>query len=302
MNDERLNDEHLHASGLHVSDKQLLLYADRESRILLGGDIQAHLESCSQCRFRLGALESTLEDFAGAHRETWDTELPPASDRHALLKARLADLAAQEPALHLSRSSWLAVLGPRRAAFAAAMIAACLLLPVRLHRPANFSPEFSATLSASRGHWDEPNRRLTPGATIPVTRNEVCSEAEIKSVPVIPVSLATRVFELYGVTPPRPDAYEVDYLITPELGGATDIRNLWPEPYQETEWNAHIKDQLEDRLHEMVCHGDLDLATAQRDISADCIAAYRKYFHTERPLTESSSVGRSAVKQFHPRA
>ena len=128
MNDERLNDEHLHASGLHVSDKQLLLYADRESRILLGGDIQAHLESCSQCRFRLGALESTLEDFAGAHRETWDTELPPASDRHALLKARLADLAAQEPALHLSRSSWLAVLGQRRAAFAAAMIAACLLL------------------------------------------------------------------------------------------------------------------------------------------------------------------------------
>jgi len=44
---------------------------------------------------------------------------------------------------------------------------------------------------------------------------------------------------------PRPDAYEVDYLITPELGGATDIRNLWP--YGDTVWNAHVKDQLEDR-------------------------------------------------------
>jgi hypothetical protein len=297
-----MNDEHVHASDLHASDKQLLLYADRESRILLGAEIQAHLESCSQCRSRLATLEGALDEFAGAHRETWDAGLPPASEPHALLKARLAELAAQEPALHSSRSSWLAVLGQRRAALAGAMIAACLLLAIRLHRPANFSPEFSSTISASLGHWDEPNRRLTPGATIPVTRNKVCGEAETKSAPVIPISLATKVFELYGVTPPRPDAYEVDYLITPELGGATDIRNLWPEPYQETEWNAHIKDQLEDRLHEMVCHGDVDLATAQRDISADWIAAYRKYFHTERPLTESSSVGHSAVKQLPPHA
>jgi hypothetical protein len=296
-----MNGEHLHASDLHASDEQLLLYADRESRIL-GAEIQAHLESCSQCRSRLASLEGALDEFAGAHRETWDAGLPPASGAHVLLKAGLAELATQEPVAHSSRSSWIAVVGQRRAAFAAALIAACLLLAIRLHRPANFSPEFSTTLSASRGHWDEPNRRLTPGATIPVTRNGVCGEAEIKSAPVIPVSLATKVFELYGVTPPRPDAYEVDYLITPELGGATDIRNLWPEPYQDTEWNAHIKDQLEDRLHEMVCQGSVDLATAQRDISADWIAAYRKYFHTERPLAESTSISQSAVKQLHPHA
>jgi hypothetical protein len=106
---------------------------------------------------------------------------------------------------------------------------------------------------------------------------------------VVPVSLKRKVFELYGVTPPRPDAYEVDYLITPELGGATDIRNLWPEPYQDTVWNAHVKDQLEDRLHRMVCSGDVDLATAQRDISTDWIAAYRKYFHADRPVEGGSS-------------
>jgi len=295
-----MNDKHLHASDLHANDQQLLQYADRESRTLLGDEILAHVECCSQCRSRLATLEGALDEFAGAHRETWDAELPPASGAHALLKARLAELAAQEPAKHSSRSSWLAIIGQRRAVFAA-MIAACLLLAIRLHRSANFSPKFSPMISASLGHWEEPNRRLTPGATIPVTRNEVCGEAETKSAPMIPVLLASKVFELYGVTPPRPDAYEVDYLITPELGGATDIRNLWPEPYQDTEWNAHIKDQLEDRLHEMVCHGDVDLATAQHDISADWIAAYRKYFHTERPLTENSSVGHSPVK-LHPRA
>jgi hypothetical protein len=45
-----------------------------------------------------------------------------------------------------------------------------------------------------------------------------------------------------------------------------------------------VKDALEDRLHSMVCEGKLDLRTAQRDIATDWIAAYKKYFHTDRPL------------------
>src|ERR1700730_17296073 len=104
-----MNDEHLHAS-----DEQLLLYADRESRTLLSDEIQAHLDCCSQCRSRLAALEGTLDEFAGAHRNARDAELPPASERHALLKARLVELREQEPVAHYSRSSWIAVVGQRR--------------------------------------------------------------------------------------------------------------------------------------------------------------------------------------------
>ena len=44
-----------------------------------------------------------------------------------------------------------------------------------------------------------------------------------------------------------PDEYELDYLITPELGGLADRRNLWPEPYGLRSWNAHAKDALENR-------------------------------------------------------
>ena len=66
----------------------------------------------------------------------------------------------------------------------------------------------------------------------------------------------------------------MDYLITPELGGATTIRNLWPDHIISV-WNAHVKDDLENRLHRMVCSGELDLATAQRDIAANWIAAYK---------------------------
>jgi hypothetical protein len=270
---------------LHVADDELLLHADGEVRSGSGGRIRAHFESCPQCRARLKDLESTLAAFGEAHRETWKAELPAGASPRALLKARLAELAVQERGKGWLRPVWMAIIErPQAAVFASVGVAVFLLLAVRLHGP----PERSQTMSASLGHWEEPNLRLTPGATVPVTESEVCGVAA-RAIPVVPVSLKRRVFEEYGVTPPQPDAYEVDYLITPELGGATDIRNLWPEPYQDTVWNAHVKDQLEDRLHRMVCRGDLDLTTAQRDISTDWIAAYRKYFHADKPVSDGSS-------------
>jgi hypothetical protein len=82
------------------------------------------------------------------------------------------------------------------------------------------------------------------------------------------------------------------------LGGADDIRNLWPEPYRSTAWNARVKDTLEERLHEMVCAGQLDLPTAQRDIATDWIAAYKKYFHTDRPLEDRSDVAALVDKSY----
>jgi hypothetical protein len=47
-----------------------------------------------------------------------------------------------------------------------------------------------------------------------------------------------------------------------------------------------VKDALENRLREMVCDGSLDLAEAQREIAGNWIAAYKKYFQTDRPLPE----------------
>ena len=49
----------------------------------------------------------------------------------------------------------------------------------------------------------------------------------------------------------------MDYLITPALGGADDIHNLWPESSSATVWNAQVKDALEDHLRNLVCDGDL---------------------------------------------
>jgi hypothetical protein len=124
---------------------------------------------------------------------------------------------------------------------------------------------------------------LTPGAIRGVTRDEVCSGSAAGEAQAVPDTLKRRVFEEYGTPIAKADMFEVDYLVTPELGGSQDIRNLWPQPYVSTVWNAHVKDELEERLHAMVCAGALDLATAQRELSKDWISAYKKYFHTEKP-------------------
>lgn len=275
---------------LHIPDEQLLLHASGEVPASRSSQVQAHLETCSQCRHRLQELQSTLAEFGEVHRNTWDAALPPIDERRAQLRTRLAELAEQERHDKLfGRLRTNVVEHGGAAAVAAIMIAACLLVAIRLYRPTEASqPIVAQSMPASVGHWEEPDLRLTPGATVAVSENDICNAAVARPEPVVPVSLKRRVFEEYGLAP-RPDAYEVDYLITPELGGATDIRNLWPEPYHDTVWNAHIKDQLEDRLHQMVCRGDVDLATAQRDISADWIAAYRKYFHVNDPLPDNSS-------------
>jgi hypothetical protein len=71
-------------------------------------------------------------------------------------------------------------------------------------------------------------------------------------------------------------SYEEDHLISLELGGSpTDIRNLWPQPY--TDHNARTKDQLENKLHNLVCSKTITLKEAQKAIATNWIAAYTKY-------------------------
>ena len=103
----------------------------------------------------------------------------------------------------------------------------------------------------------------------------------------VPVSMdasSTGMIEEYGLARAQARAYEVDYLITPALGGADDIHNIWPEPYTDAQWNARVKDALEERLRMMVCEGEVDLATAQREIAGNWIEAYKKYFRTDHPI------------------
>ena len=103
--------------------------------------------------------------------------------------------------------------------------------------------------------------------------------------PAVPAATRQAVFGEYGISMDHSgNDFQVDYLISPQLGGTDDVRNLWPQSYRATTWNAVAKDRLERHLYRLVCEKKINLADAQRDISTNWIAAYQKYFRTRRPV------------------
>ncbi len=83
----------------------------------------------------------------------------------------------------------------------------------------------------------------------------------------------------YGF-PAGPDRdFEIDHLIPLGIGGADDVRNLWPEPRRsiESEWNAEAKDRLEWKLRDLICSGALDVREAQRAVAEDWTEAHGRF-------------------------
>jgi hypothetical protein len=258
----------------HLSDQQLLLDVDGELSARDQKPVRAHLDACWKCRARRQEFENAIIDFVRVHQRDFDTRIPPAAGPRALLRAQLAQLSSTEPN---GSSNWFKL--SRGYAWAAALCGLLTLGSFLAGTSRRSRSRPSAVIVSS------PDSSLTPGATLLVSRRAVCAQVNIKNK-VVPVALQRKVFEEYGIAGADPRAYEVDYLVTPALGGADDIHNLWPHSYSATVWNAQVKDTLEDRLREMVCDGSLELTEAQREIAANWIPAYKKYFHTDTPLEE----------------
>jgi len=252
----------------HLSDRELIMAMDGELPPRDAPRAGAHLEACWTCRSRKTELERAIGDFVHLRRQEF--RLPAADGPRAMLKARLADAARSQRV-----SLWRPVALRRRIWPAAAIACALLVVWTAADR---FMAEHRPSLV-----FAAPNPALTPGAAVLETPSELCQERRPKNKEV-DSTLRRRVFEEYGLTNAPARAYEVDYLITPALGGADDIHNLWPHSYSNTEWNAKVKDALEDRLRDLVCQGKLDLPTAQHEIAANWIEAYKKYFHTDHPF------------------
>ena len=136
----------------------------------------------------------------------------------------------------------------------------------------------------------KPDPKLTPGDVLTTDRNVVCVPGYTKTVRNVPQSVKNEVYRRYGITSHAPAEYEVDHLISLELGGSNSIKNLFPEKYNMV-LGARVKDRLENKLHSLVCKGQLDLRVAQQAIASDWVAAYQQYVG---PLPGGASAGTPA--------
>ena len=142
-----------------------------------------------------------------------------------------------------------------------------------------------------------PDPTKTPGDTLAVTSSDICQPGYAHAVRNVPSDVKRQVYESYGILHHTRGQFEVDHLISLELGGSNSVKNLWPESYRTQPWNARVKDQLEDRLHDDVCSQQMDLAAAQQAISGNWIDAYKREFHTQVPLTTTQYGRRSGGRR-----
>ena len=76
-----------------------------------------------------------------------------------------------------------------------------------------------------------PDSACTPGAIFSeATVEQICQSGYSSSVRNVPEEVKQEAYASYGITSHAPGQYEVDHLVSLELGGSNDISNLWPEP------------------------------------------------------------------------
>jgi hypothetical protein len=255
----------------HLSDEELLLFSDQELPTRRAARVREHVAQCESCRGRLTELENASACFADLHEQEFQAQsFHPLNSRN-LLKARLSDPSSR-------RATFWGVVTQQLAGTCLA-----LLLVVGGAWTVRHIVRARSSLDVTKAEAIAlPRRTLTPGFTRAVQVADLCSNQDLDNDPPVSPSLEQAVFKEYGVPASSKKDYELDYLITPALGGVDSIQNLWPQPYSST-WNARVKDQLENQLHELVCQGKVQLATAQSDIAFNWIAAYKRYFNTDKP-------------------
>ncbi len=144
--------------------------------------------------------------------------------------------------------------------------------------PGTTSHQFGVQTKTSgcQAHNGLPDSACTPGAIFPnATVSQICQPGYASSVRDVPTSVKNQVYTEYGIASHYAGQYEVDHLVSLELGGSNDIANLWPELASPTP-GFHQKDQVENYTHDQVCAGKMDLKTAQIKIATNWLDLYQQ--------------------------
>jgi len=116
----------------------------------------------------------------------------------------------------------------------------------------------------------------TPGAIIATaTKDQICQPGYSRNVRNVPTSEKDQVYAEYGITHHSTGEFEVDHLVSLELGGSNDISNLWPEAASPKP-GFHEKDKVENYLHNQMCSGAVSLQQAQIEIATNWLAVYNQ--------------------------
>lgn len=129
----------------------------------------------------------------------------------------------------------------------------------------------------------QPDRQCSPGAYYSKLTKRVICAPSFRTGPIrnVPNSEKHAVEQEYGLAAkPYGSTLEIDHIVSLELGGSNDIANLFPEKATLPRHapGFRIKDKLENKVHDLVCAGQIGLRSAQKQIAANWGALYKKVF------------------------
>ena len=128
-----------------------------------------------------------------------------------------------------------------------------------------------------------PDPACTPGAvdsavTDADTATTVCRKGGYTSSVRPPESLTEpmkrKLLAAYGIPAGQIRRYELDHLIELASGGASDVRNLWPEPdtfqqFTSSEFVHNDKDAVEAYTYHAICDGKVTVTAVQNAMAHD---------------------------------
>jgi hypothetical protein len=112
--------------------------------------------------------------------------------------------------------------------------------------------------------------KATPGAVANTSHTQLCPKAHTRSIRHVTAEMKKAVCKEYGVPAGMCNGnnYEIDHLIPLEASGSNVITNLWPQPIQQ----AHIKDRMENAVHDRWCAGKMTLGQVVNCLAVDWYA------------------------------
>jgi hypothetical protein len=157
--------------------------------------------------------------------------------------------------------------------------------PPPLPDSSSTAPTAQRSSSTIKGPVARPDHKLTPGVLASTSEATVCAASRkvVKAFsprnPSISLADAQAVFAAYRIAPALQLHYGLDFLVPLQLGGANVRANIWPMQIVGSGRGAgfHEKEVLNIRLHVLVCHGQMPLAQAQKNVMSDWVTLWVNY-------------------------
>jgi len=122
-----------------------------------------------------------------------------------------------------------------------------------------------------------PDAECTPGDIfLECSVKQMCVKGYSATVRSMPKSKKNKVYEMYGISKERRKNYVIDHLISLQLCGNNEIKNLFPQS-REGKFNSRTKDKTENYLKREVCKGNMLLEDAQTVIAEDWLSVWEHY-------------------------